>query len=54
MIYSKKIIYKAAYMTQGIKRVSRDLPDTNKTFPNLHTRVTTLQTASFSCAQKTI
>jgi hypothetical protein len=54
MIYGKEILFKGAYMTQGVKRISRTLPDTNETFPNLHTRVTTLQTAGFSCAQKTV
>lgn len=54
MMYGKEIMYKGAYMTQGIKRISRALPDTNETFPNLHTRVTTLQTSGFSCAQKTV
>jgi hypothetical protein len=44
MIYGKEILYKGAYMTQGLKRISKVLPDTNETFPDFHTRITTLQT----------
>ncbi|QMP82242.1 RNA-dependent RNA polymerase [Blattodean arli-related virus OKIAV102] len=54
MIYGKEILYRGAYMPQGIKRISRTLPDTNETFSNLHTRVSTLQTAGFACAQKSL
>jgi hypothetical protein len=54
MIYGKEILYRGVYTTQGIKRISRTLPDTNETFPYLQTRVTTLQTPGCSCAQKTL
>lgn len=54
LVYGKEILYRGAYMTQGLKRISRTLPDTNETFSTLHTQVSTLQTAGFSCSQKTV
>ncbi|QMP82349.1 RNA-dependent RNA polymerase [Isopteran arli-related virus OKIAV103] len=52
LAYGKEILYKGAYMPQGLKRISRLLTDVNEIYPTLHTKVSTLQTAGMACSQK--
>ncbi|UUW06592.1 VP1 [Cat Tien Hospitalitermes Lispi-like virus] len=52
LAYGKEILYKGAFMPQGLKRISRLLTDVNEIYPSLHTKVSTLQTAGMSCSQK--
>uniref|UniRef100_A0AAT9JFS1 RNA-directed RNA polymerase L n=1 Tax=Macrotermes subhyalinus lispivirus 1 TaxID=3133482 RepID=A0AAT9JFS1_9MONO len=52
LTYGKEILYKGAFMPQGLKRISRLLTDVNEIYPTLHTKVATLQTAGMACSQK--
>ncbi|QQM16270.1 putative replicase [Jimsystermes virus] len=52
LTYGKEILYKGAFMPQGLKRISRLLTDVNEIYPTLHTKVSTLQTAGMACSQK--
>uniref|UniRef100_A0AAT9JA31 RNA-directed RNA polymerase L n=1 Tax=Macrotermes bellicosus lispivirus 1 TaxID=3133480 RepID=A0AAT9JA31_9MONO len=52
LTYGKEILYKGAFMPQGLKRISRLLTDVNEIYPTLHTKIATLQTAGMACSQK--
>uniref|UniRef100_A0AAT9JQ10 RNA-directed RNA polymerase L n=1 Tax=Macrotermes natalensis lispivirus 1 TaxID=3133481 RepID=A0AAT9JQ10_9MONO len=52
LTYGKEILYRGAFMPQGLKRISRLLTDVNEIYPTLHTKVATLQTAGMACSQK--
>jgi hypothetical protein len=52
LVYGKDILHKGAFQPQGLKRISRLLSDVNEVYPTLHTKISTLQTAGSSCAQK--
>lgn len=52
LTYGKEILYKGAFMPQGLKRISRLLTDVNEIYPTLYTKISTLQTAGMACSQK--
>lgn len=52
LTYGKEILYRGAFMPQGLKRISRLLTDVNEIYPSLHTKIATLQTAGMACSQK--
>jgi hypothetical protein len=52
LVYGKDILHKGAFQPQGLKIIWRLLSDVNEIYPTLHTKISTLQTAESSCAQK--
>ncbi|QMP82314.1 RNA-dependent RNA polymerase [Coleopteran arli-related virus OKIAV107] len=50
--YGKDILINGAYMSQGMKRISRIMPDINDLFPTMSKNITSLQTTGLATSQK--
>lgn len=53
LVYGKEVIHKGVFLPQGLSRISRLLTDVNEVLPCMFTKISTLQTAGLTCAQKT-
>ncbi|QPL15365.1 RNA-dependent RNA polymerase, partial [Hymenopteran arli-related virus OKIAV100] len=52
IVYGKEIIVNGAYLPQSIKKISRALTDVNELYPSILAKVTSLQSAGLSAADK--